>query len=159
MTSSSKFTYLIVYTDLGNIMREAPDLSLPSVPDIQRDSVSTRQRKMPVEQGGTNLRETDFEWPESGPSGLPIEEKEQAKALGPFGAKVLASMTGAVVVSLLSKLLPFRIRPQLTNSDPLRCGQDSITNSPASLIQFSSTYAFRRLLPDFTSLPAQTIAR
>jgi len=92
-------------------MKDGPDLSLPSVPDIERDIVSTRQRKMPVEHGGTNLREADFEWPESGPSGLPIEEKEQAKALGPFGAKALASMTGAVVVSLLSKLLlaPLRV--------------------------------------------------
>ena len=159
MTSSSKFTYLIVYTDLGNIMREAPDLSLPSVPDIQRDSVSTRQRKMSVEQGGTNLRETDFEWPESGPSGLPIEEKEQAKALGPFGAKVLASMTGAVVVSLLSKLLPFRTRPQLTNSDPLRCGQDSLTNCSAPLIQLSNSCSIRRLLSNISSLAAKTISK
>lgn len=85
-------------------MRETPDLSIPSVPDIERDIVSNRQRKLPVEHGGTNLREPEFEWPESGPSGLPIEEKEQVKALGPFGAKALASMTGAVVVSLLSKL-------------------------------------------------------
>jgi hypothetical protein len=85
-------------------MRQSPDLSIPSVPDIERDIVSTRQRNLPVEHGGTNLRAAEFEWPESGPSGLPIEEKEKVKALGPFGAKALASMTGAVVVSLLSKL-------------------------------------------------------
>jgi hypothetical protein len=104
MKSSSKFTYLIPYTVNTIIMRETPDLSIPSVPDIERDMISNRQRKLPVEHGGTNLREPEFEWPESGPSGLPIEEKEQVKALGPFGAKALASMTGAVVVSLLSKL-------------------------------------------------------
>lgn len=89
-------------------MRESPDLSFPSAPDMERDIVSSRQRKLPVELGGTNLRAanvtSDFEWPESGPSGLPVEEKERAKALGPFGAKALASMTGAVVVSLLSSL-------------------------------------------------------
>jgi solute carrier family 25 protein 39/40 len=89
-------------------MRERPDLSFPSAPDMERDVESSRQRRLPVEQGGTNLREVrntaEFEWPESGPSGLPVEEKEQVKALGPFGAKVMASMTGAVVVSLLSKL-------------------------------------------------------
>jgi len=95
-------------------MRESPDLSFPSAPDIERDIVSSRQRKLPVELGGTNLRAanatSDFEWPESGPSGLPVEEKERAKALGPFGAKALASMTGAVVVSLLSKLSVFLLQ-------------------------------------------------
>lgn len=62
---------------------------------------------MSVEQGGTSLRSAntpiEFEWPESGPSGLLVEEKETVKSMGPFGAKALASMTGAVVVSLLSK--------------------------------------------------------
>jgi hypothetical protein len=88
-------------------MRERPDLSFPLTPDIEQDAVSSRQRKTPVEQGGINLREAnmpaEFEWPESGPSGLPVEEKEKVKNLGPFGAKALASMTGAVVVSLLSE--------------------------------------------------------
>lgn len=65
-----------------------------------------------------NLREGDlsdeFEWPESGPSRLPsistapsvsLPSEDVPKGrLGPFGAKVAASMTGAVVVSLLSKL-------------------------------------------------------
>ena len=67
--------------------------------------IATQRRTMPVSHGGTSLRSdhNDFEWPESGPSGLPIEEKEKVKNLGPFGAKALASMTGAVAVSLLSK--------------------------------------------------------
>lgn len=68
---------------------------------------TARRRTMPVSRGGTSLRAEDevaeFEWPEAGPSGLPIEEKEKVKNLGPFGAKALASMTGAVAVSLLSK--------------------------------------------------------
>jgi len=123
-------------------MRQTPDLSLPSVPDIERDLISTRQRKLPVESGGTNLRESEFEWPESGPSGLPIEEKEQVKALGPFGAKALASMTGAVVVSLLSKL-SFSLRSsKLTSSDTLRRGQNSITDCPTSAFQLSNPNTF-----------------
>lgn len=123
-------------------MRQTPDLSLPSVPDIERDLISTRQRHLPVENGGTNLRESEFEWPESGPSGLPIEEKEQAKALGPFGAKALASMTGAVVVSLLSKPSLPPTSSKLTSSDTLRCGQDSITNCPTSAFQLPNPNSF-----------------
>lgn len=90
-------------------MKERPDLSYPLAPDVADDVLAARRRKTPVSQGGTSLRPDgsddvrDFQWPEAGPSGLPIEEKEQAKALGPFGAKALASMTGAVAVSLLSK--------------------------------------------------------
>jgi hypothetical protein len=95
-------------------MRERPDLSFPLTPDIEQDAVSSRQRTMPVEQGGINLREAnmpaEFEWPESGPSGLPVEEKEKVKNLGPFVAKALASMTGAVVVSLLSESNGLSIR-------------------------------------------------
>jgi hypothetical protein len=81
-----------------------PDLSNPLAPDIEADMVTSHRRTTPVSQGGTSLRsdDNDFEWPESGPSGLPIEEKEKVKNLGPFGAKALASMTGAVAVSLLS---------------------------------------------------------
>jgi hypothetical protein len=125
-------------------MRESPDLSLPSVPDIERDLISSRQRKLPIEHGGTNLRATEFEWPESGPSGLPIEEKEQVKALGPFGAKALASMTGAVVVSLLSKLSrPSICSSELTDSDTLRRGQDSLTNCSAQIIQLPNSHTIR----------------
>lgn len=95
-------------------MKERPDLSFPLAPDVEADTLAARQRTTPVSQGGTSLRPehtdsvtnvNDFEWPESGPSGLPIEEKEQAKNIGPFGAKALASMTGAVAVSLLSESL------------------------------------------------------
>lgn len=140
-------------------MRESPDLSIPSVPDIQRDIVSNRHRKLPVEHGGTNLREPEFEWPEAGPSGLPIEEKEQAKALGPFGAKALASMTGAVVVSLLSKPVLHLHAPELTSSDTLRCGQDPLTNCSAPLIQLYNSSSIRRLLSNFPAFPAETISK
>jgi len=88
-------------------MGTRPDLSFPSIPDVEQDAASSRQRTISVEQGGINLRESstpaEFEWPESGPSGLLVEEKEKVKSMGPFGAKALASMTGAVVVSLLSE--------------------------------------------------------
>lgn len=88
-----------------------PDLSNPLAPDIEETMITSQRRTTPVSQGGTSLRsehgqdrgDGEFEWPESGPSGLPIEEKEKVKNLGPFGAKALASMTGAVAVSLLSR--------------------------------------------------------
>lgn len=89
-----------------------PDLSNPLAPDIEEAIIASQRRTTHVSQGGTSLRSSEhaqgdgeFEWPESGPSGLPIEEKEKVKNLGPFGAKALASMTGAVAVSLLSRSL------------------------------------------------------
>jgi hypothetical protein len=66
----------------------------------------------PVDRGGLSLRGDEYQWPESGPSGSRIEEDEEeavaspagGKAkVGPFGAKLVAAMTGAMTTSLLSE--------------------------------------------------------
>jgi hypothetical protein len=49
--------------------------------------------------------------------------------------------------------------PQLTRSDTLRCGQDSLTNCSATLIQLSNPSAIRRLLSDVPALAAETITK
>lgn len=147
-------------------MRERPDLSFPLAPDVESDVVAARQRTTPVSQGGTSLRPEgsddvrDFEWPEAGPSGLLIEEKEKAKALGPFGAKAVASMTGAVVVSLLSKLpecMDQALKADMF-SDTVRCSQNEITDGPtaAQTLKFPYAITVRRLLPDIPPITAET---
>ena len=88
-------------------MRSRPDLSYPAIPDAEE--MDRPRRLLSVEQGGTSLRDDDFEWPESGPSesskvkGLgPVEGTASQPLVGPFGAKAAAAMTGAMVTSLLS---------------------------------------------------------
>ncbi len=68
-------------------MRGLPDLTNPVLPDVEDLHQLPRR---PVDAA-------DFEWPESGPS----EPKNTAK-VGPFKAKVVAAMTGAMTTSLLS---------------------------------------------------------
>jgi hypothetical protein len=67
------------------------DLSNPSLPDADDLRVSAR----PV-TADTLVQET--EWPESGPSRIPDEPR-----MSPFGAKLVAAMTGASATSLLSR--------------------------------------------------------
>jgi len=93
-------------------MRARPDLSFPSIPDVE--DIDHSRRLVSVENGGTSLRGDAFEWPESGPS-----ESSKVKGLGPgekapligtFGAKAAAAMSGAMVTSLLSKWPGVNIR-------------------------------------------------
>lgn len=91
-------------------MRSRPDLSYPGIPDAEELVHDERH----VDRGGVSLREErgdGFEWPESGPSEsskvkgndpLPSD----GRSIGPFGAKVIAAMTGAMTTSLLSKWFP-----------------------------------------------------
>mgnify|MGYP007001962411 CR=1 FL=1 len=87
-------------------MKVRPDLSYPGVPDV--DELVHHPRH--VDQGGTSLRDDSFEWPESGPSESSKVKGndprlEDDPAIGPFGAKVIAAMTGAMTTSLLSRSL------------------------------------------------------
>ena len=53
-----------------------------------------------------NLREGDFEWPEAGPSRPQVDTASgnaKKRALSPFGAKLIAAMTGASSTALLSE--------------------------------------------------------
>lgn len=81
---------------------------------------------IPVELGGMSVRSSsvgtaDLDWPESGPSSQPMQTGPQPK-LGPFGAKVVAAMTGATVTSLLSKLNFINLSAETDKaSDTLRC--------------------------------------
>jgi hypothetical protein len=87
-------------------MRPRPDLSYPGLPDADELPHPHSARK--VENGGTSLRDDNFQWPEAGPSesskakGLDGAESRR-DGLGPFGAKAAAAMTGAVATSLLSE--------------------------------------------------------
>ncbi|WWC57772.1 uncharacterized protein I303_100307 [Kwoniella dejecticola CBS 10117] len=90
-------------------MRSHPDLTYPLLPDAQDDlPIPATQR--PIRQGGMSLRDTvdhaqvnegEYEWPEAGPS----QPKESR--VGPFGAKAVAAMTGAMATSLL--MTPFDV--------------------------------------------------
>ncbi|KAK1921421.1 mitochondrial carrier domain-containing protein [Papiliotrema laurentii] len=90
-------------------MKVRPDLSYPGVPDVD-ELVPHHPRH--VDQGGTSLRDDSFEWPESGPSESSKVKGndprlEDDPAIGPFGAKVIAAMTGAMTTSLL--MTPFDV--------------------------------------------------
>lgn len=81
-----------------------PDLVNPYLPDMADLDASVSS--IPIEQGGMSVRARpagDVDWPESGPSSQPMQIGNQPK-VGPFGSKVIAAMTGAIVTSLLSKL-------------------------------------------------------
>lgn len=88
-----------------------PDLLNPYLPDtddLHIPSTPTAS-ELSVERGGASLR-GDIDWPESGPSSRPMTTPSSPSGvggqskLGPFGAKVVAAMTGATATSLLSKL-------------------------------------------------------
>ncbi|WWC67145.1 uncharacterized protein I206_101052 [Kwoniella pini CBS 10737] len=86
-------------------MRSHPDLTYPLLPDAQ-DDLPIPSTSRSIRQGGMSLRDTEisegeYEWPEAGPS-QPKENK-----IGPFGAKVVAAMTGAMTTSLL--MTPFDV--------------------------------------------------
>jgi hypothetical protein len=70
------------------------DLANPGLPDADDLRMSAR----PV-TADTLARET--EWPDSGPSRIPDQPK-----MSPFGAKLVAAMTGASATSLLSMFSP-----------------------------------------------------
>ncbi|WVW81450.1 hypothetical protein I302_103444 [Kwoniella bestiolae CBS 10118] len=84
--------------------RPHPDLTYPLLPDAQDDlPIPTASR--PVRQGGLSLRDEDYEWPEAGPSTL--KQTNTGAGVGPFGAKAVAAMTGAMATSLL--MTPFDV--------------------------------------------------
>ena len=124
-------------------MRAQADLSYPLLPDP--NDLSSPARSLHAVD--------DFDWPESGPS-----QPRKAK-VGPFGAKVVAAMTGAMSTSLLSACSFTRLSSyhaisavlwwaELTSrSDSLRCAQDPSPDCPT----FPSDTlhpAHRRLLPN-----------
>lgn len=74
--------------------RQQPDLTLYSLPDPQELHARDPLAAMSLREG---QGDGEYEWPESGPS-----EVNKGKGLGPFGAKAVAAMTGAVATSLLS---------------------------------------------------------
>ena len=87
-------------------MRPRPDLTYPALPDpddLDRPTAPGRS----VDRGSSSLRDDSFEWPASGPSESSKEKgldaSTQGDKIGPFGAKVVAAMTGAVTTSLLSE--------------------------------------------------------
>jgi hypothetical protein len=95
-----------------------PDLLNPYLPDMADLDPPITTRVL-VQEGGMSVRNADVEWPESGPSSQPMQTGQQPK-VGPFGAKVIAAMTGATVTSLLSKLPRIRcIECPLISSDPV----------------------------------------
>jgi len=107
-------------------MRPRPDLTFPAVPDAAEMDLAQHRK---LEAGGLNLREEgEYQWPESGPSESSKERgldtgavDDNAPLVGPFEAKLAAAMTGAVVTSLLSKLIRPRraVTGMLTPSDAL----------------------------------------
>ncbi|WRT63381.1 uncharacterized protein IL334_000286 [Kwoniella shivajii] len=90
-------------------MRTHPDLTYPTLPDAQ-DDLPLPQSSRPVGQGGMSLRhnkkegdgDEEYQWPEAGPSTIKREP-----TVGPFGAKAVAAMTGAMATSLL--MTPFDV--------------------------------------------------
>ncbi|WVR03237.1 hypothetical protein IAU60_000228 [Kwoniella sp. DSM 27419] len=92
-------------------MRPHPDLTYEILPDAEED-LPLPNNGRPFSRGGTNLRqivdEADYEWPEAGPSSIPADTETTRKgSLGPFGAKAVAAMTGAMTTSLL--MTPFDV--------------------------------------------------
>ncbi|OCF39924.1 hypothetical protein I317_06298 [Kwoniella heveanensis CBS 569] len=119
-------------------MRSHPDLTYPLLPDAQEDLPLTPKSRS-VNPGGLSLRPEDqhdgeFQWPEAGPSNSQVldargEERTQG-AIGPFGAKAVAAMTGAMATSLL--MTPFDVlktRLQTVQPHP-RSGTQSAPITP-----------------------------
>ncbi|WVF66494.1 hypothetical protein IAT40_001234 [Kwoniella sp. CBS 6097] len=116
-------------------MRPHPDLTYPLLPDAQEDlPIPSNSRS--VNQGGLSLRpeDEDFQWPEAGPSNsqhVSAKEDPAQGTIGPFGAKAVAAMTGAMATSLL--MTPFDVlktRLQTVQPHP-RSGTQSAPVPPA----------------------------
>ncbi|KAK8844575.1 hypothetical protein IAR55_006422 [Kwoniella newhampshirensis] len=91
-----------------------PDLTIPLLPDAE-DLPLPQSRSF--SQGGMNLRPQlegeEYEWPEAGPSTI----KKNEPSVGPFGAKAVAAMTGALATSLL--MTPFDVlKTRLQTAQP-----------------------------------------
>lgn len=148
-------------------MRERPDLTYPLLPDAA--DLDSPRHPLPVDHtraatGSSNVPGgDDFEWPEAGPSRLPAAEGPVSSGdvpqarLGPYGAKMVAAMTGATTTSLLSKSWtpsPFASRNAvlITRSDTVRRAEDTATDRPASPEDSLDTTTARRLvLPDIVA--------
>ncbi|WVQ94101.1 hypothetical protein IAU59_001179 [Kwoniella sp. CBS 9459] len=117
-------------------MRAHPDLTYPLLPDAQEDLPIPSQSRS-VNQGGLSLRpeDDDFRWPEAGPSNSQTVDMQQPQqtsqgTIGPFGAKAVAAMTGAMATSLL--MTPFDVlktRLQTVQPHP-RSGTQSVSAAP-----------------------------
>lgn len=86
-------------------MSPHPDLINPGLPDT--DDLNPRPATSKL-RSSMSLRDEEIEWPESGPSSIPMDAEGGGKRkarVGPFGAKVVASMTGAMTTSLLSRFI------------------------------------------------------
>ncbi|WWC97275.1 hypothetical protein V866_004154 [Kwoniella sp. B9012] len=110
--------------------RPHPDLTYPLLPDAQDDlPIPTSAR--PIRQGGMSLRPEDeeYEWPEAGPSTV---KAKSSNGVGPFGAKAVAAMTGAMATSLL--MTPFDVLKTRLQTVPPH-PRPEITLSPTSLAE------------------------
>lgn len=89
-----------------------PNVQISTSAELSPGHTTRAGLDTPVDRGGLSLRGDEYQWPESGPSGSRIEDDEDEAVaspgkgtakVGPFGAKLVAAMTGAMTTSLLSE--------------------------------------------------------
>ncbi|EIW73429.1 hypothetical protein M231_01941 [Tremella mesenterica] len=88
-----------------------PDLTFPGIPDVEEMDRQAHSRPREVLGGVDRMAGNEYTWPEAGPSDLSSSSVaggvKKEPRFGPYGAKMIASMTGAMAVSLL--MSPFDV--------------------------------------------------